>query len=177
MYIGQWHLSPLQSRQFGISHSSPNSHQLTHRIFLNFINSLNFSFGESQKSQGTKSGLQGAWVIWVIWCFTKKLCTRRDVWVGVLLWWSCQSLVAYSCGLLNIFHRGMFKLLVKFDADSLLYSLILNMMATQYTCSFNDSFHPHWLVQWSHHGSYMGIPVHSPWLPGYIDVWQLFSLY
>ena len=29
-----------------------------------------------------------------------------------------------------------------------------------------------WLVQWSHHCSGMCIPVHSPWLPGYIDVEQ-----
>ena len=37
----------------------------------------------------------------------------------------------------------------KFDADSLLYSLILNVTATQYTCSFNSACHPHRLVQWS----------------------------
>ena len=32
-----------------------------------------FSFGISQKSQGTKFGVYGGWVTWVIWCFTKKL--------------------------------------------------------------------------------------------------------
>ena len=31
---------------------------------------------------------------------------------------------------------------------------------------------PHWLVQWSHHCSCMCIPVHSLWLPGYINVVQ-----
>ena len=51
-------------------------------------------------------------------------------------------------------------------------SVILNAMATQYTCSLNGVYHPHWLVQWSHHCSWMHIPVHSPWLPGYIDVTQ-----
>ena len=35
-----------------------------------------------------------------------------------------------------------------------------------------DVYHPHWLVQWGHHCSRMCIPVHSPWLPGYIDVAQ-----
>ena len=30
-----------------------------------------------------------------------KNCTRCDAWAGVLLWWSCQSPVAHSCGLLN----------------------------------------------------------------------------
>ena len=45
--------------------------------------------------------------------------------------------------------------------------LILNAMATQYTCSLNSIYLPHWLVQWSH-CSHKHIPVHSPWLPGYI---------
>ena len=45
-------------------------------------------------------------------------------------------------------------------------------MATQYTCSLNGIYCPHWLVQWSCHCSHMCIPVHSPWLPGCIDVLQ-----
>ena len=49
-------------------------------------------------------------------------------------------------------------------------SVILNATATQYTCSLNGVYRPHWLVQWSHHCSRMCIPVHSPWLPGYINV-------
>ena len=53
------------------------------------------------------------------------------------------------------------------------HSVILNEMATQYTCSLNGVYHPHWLVQWSHHCSYMSIPVHSPWLPGYTNVVQI----
>ena len=111
----------------------------------------------------------------VIWCFAKKLCRRHDAWVGALLWWSCQSPVAHSCGLLNhpnSFHGGMFKLNTKFDADLLLYSVILNATATQYACSFNGIYRPHWLVQWSHHCSLMHIPVHSPWLSGYIKDMQ-----
>ena len=51
-------------------------------------------------------------------------------------------------------------------------SVILNVMATEYTCSLNGVYHPHWLVQWSCHCSHMHIPVHPPWLPGYIDVMQ-----
>ena len=50
------------------------------------------------------------------------------------------------------------------------HSVILNVTATQYTCSLNSVYCPHWLVQWSHHCSHMCIPVHSPWLPGYIDI-------
>ena len=52
------------------------------------------------------------------------------------------------------------------------HSVILNAMATQHTCSLNGVYHPHWLVQWSHHCPCMCIPVHSPWLPGYIDITQ-----
>ena len=54
------------------------------------------------------------------------------------------------------------------------HSLILNVIAPKYTCSLNDIYHPHWLVQWSRHCSHMHIPVHSLWLPGYIDVVQTF---
>ena len=57
---------------------------------------------------------------------SQKNCTKYDAWVGTLLWWSCQSPVAHSCGLLNhlnSFCWGMFELNAKFDADSLLYSL------------------------------------------------------
>ena len=111
----------------------------------------------------------------VIWCFAKKLYIRCDTWVGALLWWSCQSPVVHSCGLLNYpdsFLGGILKPKTKFDAYSLLYSLILNVMATQYTSSLNGIYCPHWLEQWSHHCSCMRILVHSPWLTGYIDVVQ-----
>ena len=101
-----------------------------------------FSFGKSQKSQGTKSGLQGGWVTWVIWCFAKKLCTRHGVWAGALSWWSCQSPVAHGCGLLNrlsSFCGQMFKLNAKLDADSLLYLL------SHFEC---DGHTVHMLTQW-----------------------------
>ena len=51
-------------------------------------------------------------------------------------------------------------------------SVILNVTATQYTCSLNSIYHPKWLVQWWHHFSCMHIPVYSLWLPGYIYVAQ-----
>ena len=63
LYMGQWCLSPLQSRHLGISHNPPNHHQLPCQIFLNLINSLKslpfqrWFFGKKQKSQGAKSGL------------------------------------------------------------------------------------------------------------------------
>ena len=77
----------------------------------------------------------------------------------------------------NSFRGGMFKLNTKFDVDSLLYLLILNVMATQYTCSLNSIYRPHWLVQWSRHCSPMCIPVHSPWCQVTLTLHKPFSLY
>ena len=74
-----------------------------------------------------------------------KLCTRHDAWVDMLLWRSCQSPVAHSCSLLNhlnSLHGRIFKLNTKFDADSLLYSVILNVMATQDMWSLNGIYCP-----------------------------------
>ena len=88
--------------------------------------------------------------------------------------WICPSPVAHSCGLLN--HPNSFweecSSLTQNFADLLLYVLILNATATQCTCSHNDVYCPHWLIQWSHHCSCVHIPVHSPWLPGYTEVTQ-----
>ena len=53
------------------------------------------------------------------------------------------------------------------------HSATWNAVTTQYTCSLKGIYYcPHWLVQWSHHCSGIGIPVHSPCLLGYIDVMQ-----
>ena len=52
-------------------------------------------------------------------------------------------------------------------------SVILNAMTTQYTCPFKGVYHPHWLVQWSCHCSFLCMPAHSPWLPGYTKVTQI----
>ena len=96
--------------------------------------------------------------------------------MGLLLWWSCQSPVAPSCSLLNhpnSFYRGLFKLNAKFDADSLLY-LLSHFEHYGHTVHMltHCVYHPHWLEQWSHRCSCMFIPVHSSWLPGYMDVTQ-----
>ena len=64
LYIGQWPLSPLQSRHLETSHSSPNFIScpiIFSWISLTVWNLLpfkgDFSFGKIQKSQGAKSGL------------------------------------------------------------------------------------------------------------------------
>ena len=136
LYIGKCHLSPLQRRHLGTSHSSSNHYQLP--VVFSWISLMvwnlfafkgDFSFGEKQKSQAPNLG---GWVAWVIWCVSKKLCMGRDAWVGALSWWSCQSPVAHSCLLnhLNSFHGGIFKLHAKSDADSLLYSRDVKLIFT-----------------------------------------------
>ena len=113
--------------------------------------------------------------------FARKLCTRRDVlWVGMLSWWSCQSPVAHVAlwttqTVSTEEYSNLTQNLIQIRWPTC--SVILNATATQYTCSLNCIYHPHWLVQWSCHCSHMRIPVHFPWLPSYINVVQTVLLY
>ena len=101
---------------------------------------------------------------------------RPDEWAGVLLWWSCQSPVALFAAfwIIWIVSTEECSSLTQNLMQICCYtrSVILNVTATQYSYSLNSINCPHWLVQWSHHCSHMCIPVHSPWLPGYINVTQ-----
>ena len=134
MYTGQWRLSPLQGRHLGphtvlpVAIRCPVVFPKSSSMVWNlFPFKGDFSFGKSRK---LVAGCQ----IWAVGglshpsdlMFHQSPCPKRDAWVGTLLWWSCQSPVAQSCSLLNhpnSFHRGMFKLKAKLDADSLLYLL------------------------------------------------------
>ena len=95
--------------------------------------------------------------------------------VGVLSWWSCQSPVApiwVAFWIIWIVSTEECSSLMQnlMQIHCFTCSVILNVTATQYTCSLNGVYHPHWLVQWSCHCSHMHIPVHSPWLAAYINV-------
>ena len=85
---------------------------------------------------------------------------------------------AHSCSLLyhlNSFSEECSSLRQKKKLTQIrcsIQAVILNSIATQYTCSLKGIYCFCWLVQWSHHCSCMHIPVHSFWLPGYIDVMQ-----
>ena len=134
-----------------------------------------FSFGKSQKSQGTKSGLQGtespgwfdvspkncAWDR-----MHEQVCCHDEAASHQLLiaaaFWIIWVVLAEECSSLT---ENMMQ--IRCSA----HSVILNAAATLYTCSLNGVYRPHWLVEWGG-GSHMRIPVHSPWLPGYIDVTQ-----
>ena len=67
LYIGQWCLSPLQSRHLGTSSNSPNHHQLPHSIFLNLIDGLKsllfqrwFSLGKVRSRKMLNLGCRGS---------------------------------------------------------------------------------------------------------------------
>ena len=77
--------------------------------------------------------------------------------------WIIQIISAEECS-------SLMKNLMQIHCST--HSVVLNAMATQYTCSLNCVYCPHWLVQWSHHCSGMHSPVHCPWLPGYITTRQ-----
>ena len=183
LYIGQWHhLSPLQSGHLGTSHSSPSCSAallyFPESHWWSEISCLSKVILVWEKPEVAGCQICAAWVLSHLGdlMFHKKNCLRHYSWASMLSWWwSCQLPVAHSCGLLNHlngFQGGMFKLNAKLDADLLLCSFILNAMATQHTCSLNSIYCPHWLVQWSCRCSCMRVPIHSPWLPGYIDVMQ-----
>ena len=130
LYTGQWCLSHLQSRHLvvvlpiTISCSVVFS-WISSTAWHLFLFKGYFSFGKSQASQGTKSGLSGGWVTGrfdvspnithVCWCTS-----------GCIVMMKLPIISGCCCGLLNhpnSFRRGTFKLNAEFHTDSLLYSL------------------------------------------------------
>ena len=132
-----------------------------------------FSFGKSQKSQGTQSGHRGAespgWF---------DVSPKNSAW-DVMHEWACcsdeaakhQLPIAAAFWIIQVLSTGECWSLMQnwMQIRCSTHLVILNATATQYTCSLSGVYHPHWLVQWSHHCSRMCFPVHSPWLPGYTD--------
>ena len=134
LYIGQWRLTPLQSRNVQISHSSPNRHQLPRCIFLNLshgMKSLPFQrwlvLGKVGSHRAPNLGCRRAESPgWFDVSPKNSASDMMHEWAGALSWWSCQSPVAHSCGLLNHtnnFCGGILRLKAKFEAEILLYSL------------------------------------------------------
>ena len=108
-------------------------------------------FGEARSRRVPNLGCRGAessgW-----FHVPPKNCTRCDARAGTLSWWSCQSAVARSCGLLN--HcigsveecSSLTQNLVQIRGSTQL-SHILNVTATQDTCSLSCIYHLHWPVK------------------------------
>ena len=132
MYIGQWHLSP-----FKVCTVAPHTVPVTISCLSYFpefhqwskISSLAkviLVLGKARSHRAPNLCCRRSESPGWFDVSPKKFCTRRDAGAGALLWWSYQSPVARSCGLLNhtySFCREMFKLNAKFGASSLLYAL------------------------------------------------------
>ena len=132
--------------------------------------------GKARSLRAPILGCRRSWITWVIRCFTKNPCTgcERELVHCHDEAANHQLPIAAAFWIIqNSFCREMSKLNPKFDSvHCSTLSVTLNAMATQYMCLLNSTYRPHWLVQWSRHCSHMHSPVHSPWLPGYIDVAQ-----
>ena len=149
MYIGQWSPSPLQSRHLGphtvlpVAASCPIVYSWISPMVWNlFPFKGDFSFEKSQKLQGTKSGMQGSWVIWVIWC-----CAKQVAWDMMYKQVRCHAeaanqqlpIAAAFCiiWIVSVEECSSFtQNLVQIYCSTC--SVILNVKATQYTCSLNS---------------------------------------
>ena len=85
LYVGQWCSVLFKVGTLGPHTVLPIT--ISYPIVFSWISSTvwnlfpvkgDFSFGKSQKSQGTNSELWGCWITWVIWRFTKNLCMKHD---------------------------------------------------------------------------------------------------
>ena len=174
MYTGQWCLkySTLQSRYPGTSHNSPNHHQLSHHIFLKLTDSLKslpskviLILGKARSLRAPNLGCSGAESPGSL-DVSPKISTR-DVMPEQAF---CHCEAANQSPVSVEEYSSFIQNLMQIHCSTC--SVILNVTATQYTCSLNGVYRPHWLVQWSCHCSHKHIPVLSPWLPSYIGVVQ-----
>ena len=133
-----------------------------------------FSFGKSQKLQGSRLGFRGAELPgWF------DVSPKNSAWEFMHeLTFCCDEAAHHQLPIAAVFWiiwivsvkecRSIMQNLMQICCST--HSVVLNVTATQYTCSFIGVYHSHWLIQWSHHCSCMHIPVHCPWLPGCMDV-------
>ena len=177
LYIGQWCLSPLQSRHLGTSHSFPDHPHLPCPTFLDLI----LVWGKARSHRAPNLGCSRAespgWFDVLSKNSSGDMMPERAYCCDEAA--SCQLPIAMAFWIIQIASTETCSRLTQnvVQIHCSTHSVILNVTATQYTCTLNGVYHPHWLAQWSHHCSHMCIPVHSPWMPGYIDVCKPFSLY
>ena len=158
MYIGEWHLSPLQSRHLGTSPSSPNCNQLPHRIFLNLINSLKslseviLVLGKGRSHRAPNLGWSGAeslgWFnvsqknraqdVMHEWAHCYDEAADHQLPIAEAFWITWTVSVEKCSSLMQNFMQICYYTC----------SVILNVTAIQYTCLLNSVYHPHWLEQW-----------------------------
>ena len=179
LYTGQWCLSPLQSRHLGTPQFSqspsaarsyfPESHWQSK---ISSLSKVIFILGKTRSRRTPNLGCSGAESAG--WFDVSPKNSAQDVMHEQVC--CCDEAANHQLPIAAAFWiiwiasveecSSLAQNWMQIPCSSC--SVILNMTATQYTCSL------HWLVQWSRHYSRMHIPVHSPWLPGYIDVTQIF---
>ena len=175
LYIGQWCLSPLQSRHLGTSRSSPNRHQLPCHIFPEShqwpeISSLSKVILVLAKARSHRAPNLS--------CSRAKSPGWFDVSPKTLHKMCCDEAAHHQLPTAAAF--WIIQIVSVEEWSSLMQNLmqiccsdcsaILNAKSTLYTCSVISVYLPHWLVQWSRLCSCKSIPVHSTWLPDYIDI-------
>ena len=154
LYTGQWWLSSLQSRHLGTSHSSLSLHQLPlYCIFLNpsSLSKVILVLGKTRSCRVPNLGCSG---------------TKSPGWSDVSQKNTAQDVMHEPACCHDEAANHQLPVVVAFW-------IIWIVSTTQYTCLLNGFYCPHWLVQWSCHCSCMRNPVHSPWLPVYINVSQI----
>ena len=154
--IGRWHPSPLQSRYLGTSHSSPS-------ISSTVQNSLQNPLLESPSAALLYFSEFHGW--YEISSLSKVILVLGKARSHMVLNLGCSG--AESPGWFDVSPKNLMQICCS------TCSVILNATATQYTCSLNSIYRPHWLVQWSHHCSCLHIPFHFLWPPDYIDTVQM----
>ena len=171
LHIRQWCLSPIQSRHLGTSQVSqspssalsyfPESHWWSEISFLSKV----ISFGEARSLRVPNLGHTGAesrgWFdvsqktsAWDV--MHEQMCCHDKGAIHQLriteTFWIIKTMSAEECSSLT-------QILIQILCSTC--SVILNVTATQYTCSLKGVYCPHWLVQWSHHYLLMLTPLHS----------------
>ena len=154
MYIGQWRLSPLLSRYLGTSRSSPNHHQAALMYFpeshqwseISSFSKVILVFGKARSFRAPYLGCRGA---------------ESPGWFDVSPKNSASDVMheRAHCRDEDANHQlptaaafWIIRIVSVEECSSLTWNLlqiccstrsvILNVMATQYTCSLNGAYHP-----------------------------------
>ena len=153
LYIGQWCLSPLASRHLETSHSSPVTiswHVIFYWISLMVWNLFpfkgDFSFGKSQKLQAPNLGYREAetpeWFDVSPKTLHKTLCMNEYVMVTKLPITSCPIAAAFWIIRVVSVEKCSSSMQNLMQIHCSTHSVILNEMATQYTCHSMESTTP-----------------------------------
>ena len=165
VYIGQSHLRPLQSRHVGTSHSSPNPHQLpcfpkSHQwTEIPSLSEVILVLENARSCRAPNLGCRGAespgwfdvspknsaWNVMHKQGHYSNEAANHQLPIAVAFW-IIQIVSTEECSSLT-------QHLMQIPCST--HSVILNAMATQYTCSLNGIYCPHWLVQWTCHCSHI----------------------